>query len=196
MKTEKSINSVAKDLLSKHNGNFAKAVSALKKLFLNDLDLVEQYKEEIFERAASAIVQSVFSVQRSFLFKTVPILPKGISGESQQKSLPERVKASIKVETEALLNMALNACKKLLRNATKEDLAEEINMFLSHARGNDSRAVFLTSIYSELHEEEKVCDYFTEKDLAGIMKQTQKIIDKKWNGKFVKVEQTAEEVEA
>ena len=188
MKEKDSIYTVAKDLLSKYNGNFEKAVSAMKKLFLKDSDLVYKYRDEIFERAASAIVQSVFANQRSSLFKTVPTLPKGVSGEDQQGKLSDKVKVCIENEVELLLNMAFNVCKKQLRFARREDLAEEVNMFLIHACGNDSWAVFLNSIYEKLEEDQMVEEVLSEKDLQKIMDKTNRIINDKWGKRFVKVE--------
>jgi len=189
---KKTINFIAKNLLSKYNGNLEKASFALKKLFLTKPELVEEYKNEIFGRAAFAIVQSIFAANRSSLFKTVPTLSKGTSGEAQQANVAKRVALSIINETEILLDMALNICKKQLRFATKEDLAQEINMFIAHARGNDSRATFLSMIYEGLEENKSVETCFTEKDLSEIMEKTQKSINREWSKKFIKVEEPIE----
>lgn len=192
MKEKESINTIAKDLLSKHKGNPDKASKALKKMLLTNPQLVEEYKDEIFGRAASAIVQSVFAIERSHVYRTVPTLEKGQSGEMQQANIAKKVAASIINEVEIHLNMFLNVCKKRLRYVTRTDLAKEINMHLTNARGNDSRATFLNMIYEGLEEDQSVGECYDEESLNRMMERTQKKISKEWSKRFVKAEETIE----
>lgn len=175
-----SIYELAAKLLDEHGENWDEAIEEAVQIAIDNPEIFEKFTRPLIVRSIKDIVRSVGALRRSKILNSVPTCPKGISGETFQKNPVANLEA--RAETmDTVLDMWLNKRKKNLRNANKEDLAVEINMFNNHARWNDQRRLLLTELYNGLKNDETVGDKFTVKQAEQIWRRVRKFIDSKRN---------------
>jgi len=101
-----------------------------------------------------------------------------------QKGIAGTVLAYSMLTFDAWMNVWLGQAKKRLGDATREDLAGEINMYAEQARGCDRKRQFYNFLRNRLTDGQKVSDVFSERDLSEINLKTYQASTAAWADKF------------
>lgn len=167
----------------------------------NDPKMYEEYVRPMIWKFAKNEVYNIGHLTRSQCWnnagKTFEETPnkqeKGVSGEDSHKGVVGDIVVGMK-NIQRMLDMPLNKCKKKLGEATRDDLALEINMYLEQAKSNHEKAVFYKEVQSSLVENEKVADCFTEESIKQIAHRVQVETRSSWNKERVEEPENLEDV--
>jgi hypothetical protein len=181
----KEIRQLATDLLEKHEQNWDLAIEEGITIALSDPDILEEFTRPLISQAIRSIIQNIGQQHRSKIFNSsfpsVPTCPKGVSGEDLQKGKEDKAIVQNFVLAETIMDMWLNKCKQKLGNATKQDLAVEIDMYADNSRWNEKRYLFFKSIYEGLKSDaQTVRKAFTVKQLEALKQKAHTRADARW----------------
>jgi hypothetical protein len=172
VETPKDMSRLLQELLDKHNQDWIAAASEAKDIVMTDPGSWDSFIRPMVNARIDQMAMNLGHVNRSTVFNGfVPTLPKGVSGETLCK---QDTQAQIDAMSDFLDGFRLNKVKKILGDATREDLAEEINMYTDHAMWNDKKRDFLTRIHDCMKPGQTVREAVDNTELARLRKLTEK----------------------
>jgi hypothetical protein len=172
VETPKDVSRLLQELLDKHNQDWIAAASEAKDIVMADPGSWDSFIRPMVNARIDQMAMNLGHVNRSTVFNGfVPTLPKGVSGETLCK---QDAQAQVDAMSDFLDGFRLNKVKKILGDATREDLAEEINMYTDHAMWNDKKRDFLTRIHDCMKPGQMVREVVDNAELARLRKLTEK----------------------
>jgi len=204
------INSLAKHFIEKNDYDNVAAREEMIEFVINDPEYLEYYTKPLVAAAIKKAIQSVSASIRYRIVKgiyhnpdseeevpskpepkpskssppSVPTMPKGFSGENAKKG---NTNVAVSTIIHTALKFRLNNAKVLLKDATHNDLAKEINVYANHSKWNEYKRIWLTKIYESLEEGKKVSEIYSGPEIESLYEEAEKEVDKSWEEKYKRV---------
>ena len=188
---------IIESLLTQYHNDWDLASDELARKLEEDIGLYEAYTKPMIKNFAKNKVDEVARLKRNDVWKKAgeekkkptttqesapqSKMQKGVSGEAFDKNIA----GDIAVGIQNMMAYPLNKCKKSLGEATKDDLATEINMYTEKAKGHHEKAAFFKKVQERLRKSEKVEEKYTNEELNDLCSQIKTQIRNNWAGEFV-----------